>query len=80
MLPVVPTKVMIMIKKISKRSDIPSANAPRALSIYDGQNFAGRIVPQDGDYFAFRTDNTLLGVFPTQREAMCALPVAKVSS
>jgi hypothetical protein len=67
-------------KKISTRNDIPSAHAPGALSIYDGQNLAGRIVVKDGSYFAFRADHVLVGEYTTQREATRALPAAKVSS
>jgi hypothetical protein len=70
----------IMRKRISKCNDIPHAHAPGALAVTDGGTCIGRIVVRDGSYFAFETDNVLVGEFATQREAMRALPAAKASS
>ena len=66
-----------MRKKISKRNDISSAPAADSLAVTDGTTWIGRIVVRDGFYFAFGTNNILVGEFATQREAMCALPAAK---
>jgi hypothetical protein len=66
--------------KTFKRNDIPNAGAPNALAVTDGGTCIGHIVVRDGTYFAFGTDNILIGKFVTQREAMRALPAAKVAS
>ena len=63
-----------------KKISVPRVNAPGALSVTDGTIFIGRIVVQDGSYFAFSTDDSLLGEFATQSEAVRALPAAKVQS
>ncbi len=63
--------------KMGKRcTDIPNPHAPDSLAVTDGTTSIGRIVARDGSYFAFGTDNILLGEFATQGQAMHALPAA----
>jgi hypothetical protein len=67
-------------KKTPTRNDIPDPRRVHALSVYDGQDFVGSIVEHDDVYFAFGTDDVLVGEFTTERAAIHALPAAKVSS
>ena len=61
-----------------KKISVPRVNA--ALAVTDGTTLIGHIVARDGSYFAFRPDDSLLGEFATQSEAVRALPAAKVQS
>jgi hypothetical protein len=53
---------------------IPNINAPGALGIYDGQDRAGTIIRQDGEFFAFDAAGKCLGTFDTQIEATRKIP------
>ena len=64
----------------TSKSDIPNSRAETALAVTDGGDCIGRIVEHGGVYFAFGTNDALIGAFATQREAMCALPPARTSS
>jgi hypothetical protein len=69
-----------MSKKISKPNDIPNALMAHSLAVTDGGTCIGRIVAHDGSYFAFGTNNVLVGEFATQGQAMRALPAANKQS
>ncbi|HVI14693.1 MAG TPA: hypothetical protein VM822_17685 [Pseudolabrys sp.] len=47
------------------------------LSVTDGTALAGHIVPRDGAWFAFNFDDTLIGKFSSQHQAVCAIPITK---
>jgi hypothetical protein len=53
---------------------IPNINAPSALGIYDGQDRAGTIIKQDGEFFAFDAEGKCIGTFDTQIEATRKIP------
>jgi hypothetical protein len=53
---------------------VPTADDPSALSVSDGVDFAGTVVPRDGSYFAFDIIGMLVGVYPSRIAAMRALP------
>jgi hypothetical protein len=55
----------------------PNINAPGALGIYDGQQRAGTVVRQDGEFFAFDADGKCVGVFDTMIEASRKIPPAR---
>jgi hypothetical protein len=52
----------------------PSINAPGALGIYDGQERAGTVICQDGEFFAFDADGKCIGAFDTMLEATRKIP------
>ena len=52
----------------------PNINAPGALGIYDGQERAGTVVRQDGEFFAFDAGGKCVGVFDTMIEATRKIP------
>jgi len=56
---------------------IPSINAPGALGIYDGQDRAGTVIRQDGEFFAFDAAGNCIGTFDTQIEATRKIPPVK---
>jgi hypothetical protein len=56
---------------------IPSINAPGALGIYDGQDRAGTVVRQGGEFFAFDADGNCIGVFDTMIEASRKIPAVR---
>ena len=56
---------------------IPSINAPGALGIYDGQDRAGTVIRQDGEFFAFDAAGKCIGTFDTQIEATRKIPPVK---
>jgi hypothetical protein len=62
--------------KIDMKTNIPTTS----LAVTDGTTLIGHIVARDGSYFAFRPDNSLLGKFATQGEAVRALPAADAST
>jgi hypothetical protein len=68
-----------MSKKNLKRANIPNPHTCEALTVTDGTEFAGRIVAHAGAFYAFGTDDNLVGKFDTQREAMRALPAANAT-
>jgi hypothetical protein len=49
-----------------KSTRIPSAYAPGALTVTDGQQIAGTVVHSNGSYFSFDADGGLLGTFTTE--------------
>ena len=55
----------------------PSINAPGALGIYDGQERAGTVIRQDGEFFAFDADGQCIGCFDTMIEATRKIPPAR---
>jgi hypothetical protein len=55
----------------------PSISAAGALGIYDGQDRAGTVVRQDGEFFAFDADGNCIGVFDTMIEASRKIPPAR---
>jgi hypothetical protein len=55
---------------------IPSINATGALGVYDGQERAGTVVRQGGEYFAFGPDGVCIGCFDTMLEASREIPRA----
>jgi hypothetical protein len=57
-----------------------STAAPDSLAVTDGTTLIGHIVARDGSYFAFRPDDSLLGEFATQGEAVRAFPAADAST
>jgi hypothetical protein len=59
-----------------KKSNLPSAHAPGALSVTDGTEFVGTIVKHSGEYFSFDPTGVLVGEYPTQAAAMRSLPRA----
>jgi hypothetical protein len=56
---------------------IPNINAPGALGIYDGQDRAGTVIRQDGEFFAFDADGQCIGCFDTMIEATRKIPPLK---
>jgi hypothetical protein len=52
----------------------PNINAPGALGIYDGQDRAGTVVRQGGEFFAFDAEGNCVGVFETMIEASRKIP------
>ncbi len=44
------------------------------MSVCDGHEHVGTIVPCDGSFFTFGVDDILIGEYSTQSEAMRALP------
>jgi hypothetical protein len=63
---------------MQKQNPIPPAHSAGALTVTDGTVKVGSIVIWDGSYFSFGADETLLGEFKFQREAMRAIPVAGI--
>jgi hypothetical protein len=60
------------------RAMIPNPHkAPDALSVTDGAVTAGRIVQQDGSFFAFDANFVLLGEYQTQRAAVRSIPAVR---
>ena len=55
----------------------PPISSPGALGIYDGQDRAGTIIRQDGEFFAFDADGECLGTFDTMLEASRKIPRAR---
>jgi hypothetical protein len=55
----------------------PNINAPAALGIYDGQERAGTVIRQDGEFFAFDAEGKCIGTFDTMLEATRKIPPAK---
>jgi hypothetical protein len=53
---------------------IPNINAAGALSVYDGQDRAGTVIRQDGQFFAFDADGHCIGTFDTMIEATRKIP------
>jgi hypothetical protein len=53
---------------------LPNINAPGALGIYDGQQRAGTVIRQNGEFFAFDAEGNCLGVFDTMLEASRKIP------
>jgi len=53
---------------------IPSINAPSALGIYDGQDRAGTVIRQDGEFFAFDAEGKCIGTFGIMLEATRKIP------
>ena len=56
------------------RLGIPTVDDPSALSVSDGVDFSGTIVPRHGSYFAFDIAGALVGECPSTITAMRALP------
>ena len=56
------------------RLGILTADDPSALSVSDGVDFSGTIVPRHGSYFAFDIAGALVGEYPSTITAMRALP------
>lgn len=54
---------------------IPKPNDPRGVAVYDGQRFAGGVVPDDGKHHLFNAGGRWLGTFTTRLVAMRALPL-----
>jgi hypothetical protein len=52
----------------------PNINAPGALGIYDGQEHAGTVIKQDGEFFAFDAEGKCIGTFDTMIEASRKIP------
>ncbi len=61
-------------RKRRKSNGIPDPRAPGALTVTDGHEHVGTVVPCDGSFFAFGTDNVLIGEYRSQAEAMRAIP------
>ena len=53
---------------------ILTADDPSVLSVSDGVDFAGTIVPRDGSYFAFDIIGMRVGIYPSAIAAIRALP------
>jgi hypothetical protein len=62
--------------KEGSRRGVPTANGPSALSVSDGVDLAGSIVPRDGTYFVFDIISMLVGVYPPTIAAMRHRPEA----
>jgi hypothetical protein len=64
-----------------KRSNGAGAVVPSAssrLSVYDGREFAGYLLPVGETGFrAYDSDDRLIGTFTTQREAARAIPIVR---
>ena len=48
---------------------IPNVSAAGALGIYDGQQRAGTVIRQNGEFFAFDAEGKCIGTFDTMIEA-----------
>jgi hypothetical protein len=59
---------------------LPNINTPGALGVYDGQDRAGTVVRQGGEFFAFDADGNCLGVFDTMIEASRKIPRSRRES
>jgi hypothetical protein len=57
---------------------IPNINAAGALGIYDGQDRAGTVIRQDGEFFAFDAEGKCIGTFDTMIEATRKIPPVRV--
>ncbi len=56
------------------RRTVPKPHDLRALAVCDGTVGVGTIIPKDGTFYAYDITGTLVGKYPTQREAMRAIP------
>ena len=52
----------------------PPISSSSALGIYDGQDRAGTVIRQDGEFFAFDADGECLGTFDTMLDATRKIP------
>jgi hypothetical protein len=52
----------------------PSINAAGELGIYDGQDRAGTVIRQDGEFFAFDANCKCIDTFDTLIEAARKIP------
>jgi hypothetical protein len=52
----------------------PPISSPGALGFYDGQDRAGTVIKQDGEFFAFDADGHCIGTFDTMIEAARKIP------
>jgi hypothetical protein len=52
----------------------PPISSPGALGIYDGQDRAGTVIKQDGEFFAFDAEGKCIGTFDTMLEATRKIP------
>lgn len=52
----------------------PNINTPGALGIYAGQERAGTVIRQDGEFFAFDAAGNCIGTFDTMLEASRKIP------
>ena len=58
----------------TKRPSVPTPHSHAALSVTDGTVTVGHIVPHHGAWFAFDADDALVGKYPTQHQAVLAIP------
>jgi hypothetical protein len=58
-----------------RKTGIPNPHtAANTLSVADGTETVGFLVASDGSFFSFDRDSVLLGEYPTQRQAVRAIP------
>ena len=57
-----------------RRGGIPEPTAAEFVTVNDGLDTVGTVVPNDGSFFAFDNTGTLCGEFRSMTEAMRVLP------